>query len=386
MKVITKSDDLKNLCERLKFSSYITVDTEFMREHTYWPILCLIQVGTPEEAHAIDPMAAGLDLTPFYDLMSDANILKVFHAARQDIEIFVHQTGRVPHPIFDTQVAAMVCGFGDSAGYETLVSRLANAQLDKSARFTDWAQRPLTSRQVDYALGDVTHLCVVYEKLAALLAENGRVGWLDEEMATLERVETYRTEPEEAWLRLKTRNRNRRFLGMVKSLAAWREREALTRNVPRGRILKDDTLLELAALRPTGLDELDKVRGISKRYSSEPAGGELLAVITTALKMPDNDLPPAPPHPATQATGPETELLKLFLRIKGQEHGVAAKLIATTDQLEELAAGKDAENPVLKGWRWEIFGKEALAVLKGKMGFAFKNGSLMTFPLDDNPS
>lgn len=384
MKVITKTEDLQKLCDRLKFSSYVTVDTEFMRDHTYWPVLCLIQLGTPEEAHAVDPMAAGLDLTPFYDLLADSNVLKVFHAARQDIEIFVYLTGKVPHPIFDTQVAAMVCGFGESAGYETLVSRLANAQLDKSARFTDWAQRPLTARQIDYALGDVTHLCIVYEKLAQTLEENGRISWLDEEMATLERVETYRTEPDEAWQRLKTRNRNRRFLGVVRVLAAWREREAQTRNVPRGRILKDDTLLELAALRPTGLDDLDKVRGISKRYSSEPAGTALLQVIAGALKMPDDELPPAPPHAPTQASGPETELLKLLLRIKGQEHGVAAKLIATSDQLEDMAIGKNAENPVLKGWRWEIFGKEALAVLKGQMGFAFKNGSLLTYPLGDN--
>lgn len=384
MKVITKTEELKNLCDRLKFASYITVDTEFMRDHTYWPVLCLIQLGTPEEAHAVDPMAEGLDLTPFYELLCDPSILKVFHAARQDIEIFVHQTGKVPHPIFDTQVAAMVCGFGDSAGYETLVSRLADAQLDKSARFTDWAQRPLTSRQVEYALGDVTHLCVVYEKLAGLLEENGRVSWLAEEMAILERVETYRTEPDEAWLRLKTRNRNRHFLGLVKSLGAWREREAQTRNVPRGRILKDETLLELAALRPTSLDQLDKVRGISKRYSSEPAGTDLLQVIAKALKMPDSELPPAPPHPTNQVSGPETELLKLLLRIKGQEHGVAAKLIATTDQLEDMALGKNAENPVLKGWRWEIFGREAMAVLKGQMGFAFRNGSLLTFPLDDS--
>jgi ribonuclease D len=380
--VITKTDELQKLCERLKFAAYITVDTEFMREHTYWPILCLIQVGTPDEAHAIDPMAHGLDLSPFFDLMTDSNILKVFHAARQDIEIFVHLTGKVPHPLFDSQVAAMVCGFGEQAGYETLVSRLVGANLDKSARFTDWSHRPLTPRQVEYALGDVTHLCIVYEKLAETLAENGRTNWLDEEMAVLMRTETYLVEPDEAWLRIKSRNRNRRFLALVKELAAWREREAQNRDVPRGRIVKDETLLEIAALRPANLDTLEKVRGISKRYSTEPHGNELLDVIAKALKIPDSELPAAPPAPAMIATGPETDLLKLLLKMKSQEHGVAAKLVATSEQLEDLATVKSADNPLLKGWRWELFGREASAILRGEVGFAVRHGNLVTFEVD----
>lgn len=384
MKVITTTEELAEACTRLKASPYITVDTEFMRDHTYWPVLCLIQVGNPQEAHAIDPLAKGLDLTPFYDLMFDPAILKVFHAARQDIEIFVNRTGKVPQPLFDTQVAAMVCGFGDSAGYETLVNRLAGATLDKSARFTDWSHRPLTPRQIEYALGDVTYLCTVYEKLSAKLEKNGRIEWLDEEMAVLTSPDTYRLDPEEAWTRLKTRNRNRRFLGLVQSLSAWREREAQSRDVPRGRILKDETLLELAALRPTNLDMLDRVRGISKRYSTEPHGYELLDVVGRVLAAPESAMPSLPPQHGHQAPGAESDLLKLLLKMKSTEFGVAAKLIATSEQLEDMAEGKNADNPVLKGWRWELFGKEALGILRGKQGFAMKDGRLITFDLTED--
>ncbi len=382
MTVITKTGDLEKICERFKSAPYVTVDTEFLRDNTFWPILCLIQLGIPGEAYAIDPLANGLKLDSFYELMAAPDVVKVFHAARQDIEIFVHEADMVPHPLFDTQIAAMVCGFGDSAGYEMLVNSLAGANLDKSARFTDWSHRPLTDRQITYALGDVTHLCVVYEKLSARMEKNGRLGWLAEEMSILSNPDTYRSDPEDAWKRLKTRNRNKRFLALTRELAAWREREAQSRNIPRNRVMKDETIMELAGSRAASLDALGRVRGMTRRYSTEPHGLELLKVIDKVQKLPESDLPPAPPQPSRVNVGPEIELLKLLLKMISQQQDVASKLVANASDLEDIATGNHDNVAALKGWRYELFGREALAVLAGNLGFTVRKGKLVTIPVE----
>jgi ribonuclease D len=369
--LITNTDALAAFCKRLEGSAFITVDTEFMREKTFWPQLCLVQVGGADEARAIDPLADGIDLSPLFDLMRDTRTLKVFHAARQDLEIFYNLMGDFPIPLFDTQVAAMVCGFGDSVGYETLATKLAKARIDKSMRFTDWARRPLTDKQIRYALSDVTHLRVVYEKLARRLEKSNRADWLNEEMALLTSARNYRVDPAEAWQRLKTRTKTPRFLGVVKELAAWREIEAQTRDIPRQRVLRDETLLEIAAHAPTTVDSLERTRGFTKGQAEGKMGRAILEAVERGKDLPEEDLPEAPHRrEVPQGVGPVSDLLKVLLKMRCEEHEVAQKLVANSDDLEQIAIDDNADVLALQGWRREIFGKDAIDLKNGRLALA----------------
>jgi len=384
MSVITTNDQLKALCGRLGKSEYITVDTEFLRDKTYYSKLCLIQVADDREYHAIDALAPGIDLDPFYDLLQNENILKVFHAARQDIEIFVNEKGVVPKPLFDSQVAAMVCGYGDSIGYEKLVMSLADATLDKSTRITDWSRRPLTQRQIDYALGDVTHLRVIYKKLNRQLEKSGRNHWLSQEMSDLTTPETYIVRPENAWRRLKIRNSNRRFNAIARKLAEWREKEAQRRNIPRNRVMRDEVLLEVSAVRPEHANALGSIRGLSPQFSQSRSGESILALVKEVMALPESALPViSRRRPPAQNTDPVMELLKVLLKLICQNETVAPKLIASVDDLEKLAEQDDADIPALSGWRYELFGKQALAVKHGELGFVLNQGEVTLVPLDD---
>ena len=368
MTIITDSAALADFCARQAGQSYLTVDTEFLRDNTYWPKLCLIQVAGDDEAVAIDSLAEGLDLAPLIDLFDDPRVLKVFHAGRQDLEIFFHLYGRLPHPVFDTQVAAMVCGFGDSVGYDTLVRKLTKAQIDKTSRFTDWSRRPLDDKQLRYALADVTHLRPVYENLAKTLKKSGRSGWLDEEMDILTSPKTYELHPEEAWRRLKSRSRDRRYLGILRALAAWREIEAQRRDVPRNRILRDEPLYEIAAHRPKNPKELAKSRGLSADFSRGKMGQGILEAVRAGLEVPKEELPSLPPKDnLPDGMGPLIDLLKVLLKMRCEEQGVAQKLVANTSDLEQIAANDDAEVAALRGWRLEMFGKDALRLKSGQV-------------------
>ena len=371
MSLITDTASLAAFCQRLSRAEFITVDTEFMREKTYWPQLCLVQLGGPDEAAAIDPMADGIDLAPLFELMQNPAVLKVFHAARQDIEIFLHLSGKVPQPLFDTQVAAMVCGFGDSVSYETLASQLARARIDKSMRFTDWSRRPLTEKQLHYALSDVTHLRVAYEKLRQRLARDGRAEWVAEEMALLADPRTYIVEPEEAWRRLKSRSSSPRFLMVLKELAAWREREARDKDLPRQRLLKDDSLMEIAAQAPTTIDELAHTRGLSRNAAEGKLGAALLGAVNRALATPESEWPhPIERNELPRGLGPVVDLLKVLLKLKGDEHDVAQRLIASSSDLEWIAADDNADVPALHGWRRGLFGEDALKLKHGQIALA----------------
>lgn len=365
---ITDRAALEAFCRGLAGAPYVTVDTEFMRDKTYWPQLCLVQLAGPTGAVAVDPLAQGMDLAPLYTLMADPAILKVFHAARQDIEIFYNATGKVPAPIFDTQVAAMVCGFGESASYETLAAKLASAHIDKTSRFTDWSHRPLTERQLKYAIADVTHLRLVYEKLAAQLDRSGRHGWLDEEMAVLTNPATYRLDPADAWKRLKVRSNNRRMLALVRELAAWRETAAQQRNLPRSRIIRDEALLEIAAHTPSNTDELARTRGLGKGFAEGRLGGDVLAVVARVATLNEADYPPpAPRRDLPQGLGPLVELLRVLLKLRCEENHVATKLVADSEDLEMIAADDRAPVRALQGWRAELFGKDALDLKHGRL-------------------
>ena len=314
MTLIADSDALAAFCRRQSAASFVTIDTEFMRDRTYWPILCLVQIAGPEESAALDPLAPAIDLTPLFALLAERRVLKVFHAARQDIEIFFNLTGAVPDPIFDTQVAAMVCGFGEAASYETLAGKLAGATIDKSSRFTDWSHRPLTERQLRYAMADVVPLRAVYEKLAARLDKTGRASWLEEEMATLTDPETYRLDPKLAWRRLKVRSSNRRMLALVEALAAWRETTAQQRDIPRSRVLRDESILEIAAHAPRGAADLARARGLGKGFAEGKFGTEILALVERVLESPESQYPtPAPRRDPPQGIGPLTDLLRVLL-------------------------------------------------------------------------
>jgi ribonuclease D len=368
MTLIADSDTLAAFCQRQAEADFLTVDTEFMRDRTYWPVLCLVQVGGPDEAVAIDPMAEGIDLAPLFALMANPRILKVFHAARQDIEIFVNLTGKVPAPIFDTQVAAMVCGFGEAASYETLASKLGGAHIDKSARFTDWSHRPLSERQLHYALADVGPLRTVYEKLAERLKKTGRASWLDEEMTALTDPALYRLDPAMAWKRLKLRSNNRRMLALAYALASWRETAAQKRDLPRNRVLRDETLLEIAAHAPQTVDELARARGLGKGFAEGKFGSEILAVVEGFMLMPDSDYPkPEPRRDSPQGIGPLTDLLRVLLKLRSEENDVAPRLIADAEDLELLAADDRADIRALTGWRLEIFGRDALDLKHGRL-------------------
>ena len=377
IKPITETDDLALFCDRQRRAEYITVDTEFIRDHTFWPKLCLLQVAGPEDARVIDPLAPALELTPLFDLLSNSQVLKVFHAGRQDLEIFFYLTGQVPSPIFDTQVAAMVCGFGDQASYEKLVSQLAGAKIDKASRFTDWARRPLTEKQLTYALADVTHLRRVHERLMQRLQETGRAHWLEEEMAVLTDPAIYRVDPEDAWLRVKKRNGNARFLAVLKELAAWREREAQARDVPRGRILRDEVLVSIAGHEPVAMSDLEHMRGLPKRFLEDSRGTEILAAVSRALAIPKRDLPKVPERKSLPpGIGPLTDLLKVLLKRACEDHHVAPKLVASTDDLERIAASDDADVRALHGWRREIFGEQVLAFKQGRLAITVKGNRI----------
>lgn len=386
MPLIADSEALAAFCARLRGADFITVDTEFMRERTFWPQLCLIQVAGPDEAHAVDPLAPDIDLKPLLELLYDPQLLKVFHAARQDLEIFFHMTGAVPHPLFDTQVAAMVCGYGDAASYETLAAQLAKARIDKSARFTDWAQRPLAERQLDYALADVTHLRQVYRALARRLTATGRAGWLGEEMATLMEPGTYRLDPETAWMRFKPRNAKPRYLAVLKEVAAWREREAQKRDIPRNRVLRDESVVEIAAHPPRTIEELGRLRGMSRGFAEGRMGQDLIVAIERGVSLPADEIPridAAPEIPG--GLGPIVELLKVLLKMKCESAGVAQKLVATTSDLELIAAADDADVPALKGWRRELFGQAALDLKGGRLGLGLEGRRLRLIDMPAAP-
>lgn len=382
MDMITTTKDLETLCKKLETAPYITVDTEFLRDKTYWPKLCLIQVANTEEGFLIDPLAEGIDLAPFYKLMAHPKVIKVFHAARQDIEIFYHMGGVIPDPLFDTQIAAMACGFGESVGYETLVRKIAREKVDKTSRFTDWSHRPLSEKQLAYALADVTHLRPVYEAFAKQLSDQGRVRWVAEEMAILQSPATYDLKPEDAWKRLKARVKNKRQLGVLMELAAWREREAQSRDLPRNRVMKDDALFELATQQPKALKDLDRLRAVPKGFSGSRSAAGLMAAIKKGMETPEEDIPePGNGRIMPPGVGPIVELLKVLLKLKAEEHDVASKLIATVSELEEIAASDKAKVPSLTGWRREIFGADALALKHGKLGLSVKNKKLVAAPL-----
>lgn len=372
MTVITDQASLDALCADYAAAPFVAVDTEFMRERTYWPQLCLVQLARPGDdpgaAAAIDPIAGTLDLSPLFALMANPSVVKVFHAARQDVEIFVHLAGVVPAPMFDTQVAAMVCGYGDQIGYETLVRRIARAGLDKSSRFTDWGRRPLSEKQVAYALGDVTHLRAIYLNLSAELKRTGREDWVAEEMAVLTNPDTYRTEPDAAWRKLKTRSSSGKVLAAAQCLAAWREREAQARDVPRSRILKDDALLEIAANRPTTVEELNASRLLQREGRKGPAADAILAALREAEEMPPEARPDVEERPQPRpGAAALVELLKVLLKAKSDETGVAQRLIASTADLEALASDDAPDVPALHGWRRAVFGEDALRLKAGEI-------------------
>lgn len=382
MMPISDSDALAAFCHRQAKAEFIAVDTEFMRDRTFWPQLCLVQIAGPDEAAAIDPLAPEIDLAPLFRLMAAPTVLKVFHAARQDIEIFYHLTGAVPTPLFDTQVAAMVCGYGDSVSYETLAGRLAGAHIDKSSRFTDWAQRPLTERQLTYALADVVPLRTVYQKLSARLAKNGRSSWLDEEMAVLTDPGTYRLDPAEAWRRLKLRSTNRRLLALVRALAAWRETTAQQRNVPRSRVLRDESLQEIAAHAPRSTGELARTRGLGKGFAEGRFGTEILAVVAQVLELPESAYPEPPPRrEAPAGLGPLIDLLRVLLKLRCEENDVAQKLVADSEDLELIAADDHADVRALAGWRAELFGRDALALKHGRLALTAAGKRIKLVPL-----
>jgi len=384
--LITKSEDLKVLVERLSQQPFIAVDTEFMRENTYWPDLCLIQVASTEEAAAIDPKAEGIDLKPLLDLfVENEEVLKVFHAGGQDLEIIHNLTEKVPHPLFDTQIAAMALGHGEQIGYSNLIESLLGHSLDKGARFTDWGRRPLDKRQIDYAIADVTHLATVFPRMVEKLKKTGRGAWLDEEMERLADPSSFAFPPEDAWKRLKLPSRNPAVLGRLKALAGWREKEARSKNLPRGRIIKDDTLNEIVLHPPKTQDDLGRVRGLSAGWKANDIGSRLMSAIESAKPLSAEELPDREPRRPglTKDAALVSDLLKLLLKIRAKESGVAARLIARSDDLEALAAGVRKNLNILGGWRYEQFGKDALDLVEGRLAFAIENGKLKMSRVQD---
>ena len=378
MDLIASTSDLAAVCQRLAGHAFVTVDTEFLRETTFWPKLCVVQLASEAEAVAVDALAPDIDLGPFFDLMRDPNVVKVFHAARQDLEIIWHLGGFVAAPLFDTQVAAMVCGFGDQVSYEQLAGSLAGAHIDKSSRFTDWSRRPLSPAQLEYAIADVTHLRTVYVKLLAKLEKNGRLGWLGEEMAILTSPDTYRQPPERAWERLKTRIRKPRDLAVLIEVAAWREREAQSRDVPRSRVLKDEAIGEVALAAPRTVEELGRLRTIPQGFERSRVGADILAAVEAGLARDPASLPPMHKERSNSNAGATVQLLKVLLQATSEHKGVAAKIIATVDDLERIAADDDADVPALSGWRRELFGDKALALKHGKLALAVENSRVVT--------
>jgi ribonuclease D len=378
MPLIATTAELAAACKRMARFDVVTVDTEFMRETTYWPKLCVIQLASPEEAVIVDAEAPGISLDPFFKLMANEGVMKVFHAARQDIEIVYHRGGLIPHPVFDTQVAAMVCGFGDSVSYDQLVHKLTGARLDKSSRFTDWSRRPLSERQIEYALADVTYLRDVYQALATRLAEQGRTDWVREEMEVLTSPLTYQLEPADAWKRLKMRIRKPVELAILQTVAAWRETEAQARDVPRGRVLKDDAIYEIAQQAPTTAAALAQLRTLPRGFERSRAAEDILGAVRQAVETPKENLPRVPKQrPTGNGNGAAVDLLKVLLKMISEEHGVASKVIATVDDLEAIATDDAADVPALHGWRRELFGDAALRLKRGEIALAVKSNHVV---------
>ena len=377
--LITDSATLANLCARLAQADFITVDTEFMRESTFWPELCLIQVADTNEAAAIDPMAPGIDLKPLLDLLVDnEDVLKVFHAGGQDIEIVYNLTGKTPHPLFDTQVAAMALGQGEQIGYSNLVDSWLGISIDKGARFTDWGRRPLEPRQIEYAIGDVTHLAAIFPKMLERLRKTGRGGWLDQEMERLADPANYANDPDEAWKRVKVPSRKPEVLGRLKAIARWRELEAQGKDIPRGRIAKDETVADIAGNPPRRQADLAKVRGLSAGWATNDIGARLMRAIEGAAPLDAGELPPRDDRkPGLGREGSlVADLLKLLLKIRARDIDVASKLLARSDELELLAAGVRDGLPMLTGWRYDQFGRDAVDLVEGRLGFTVKDGKL----------
>jgi ribonuclease D len=384
MKVISQTGELAATCKALAAGDFVTIDTEFMRESTFWPDLCLIQMAGGAEEVIVDVLADTLSLDPFFELMADESVLKVFHAARQDLEIIHYLANIIPHPIFDTQVAAMVCGFGESVSYGQLVKKLLQRDLDKSSRFTDWSRRPLSEKQLVYALGDVTHLRDLYPMLRDKLSKTGRAGWLDEEMAVLTNPATYAAHPEEAWRRLKMRVKTPKALAVMMEIADWREREAQARNVPRRRVLKDDAIYDIAAQAPRSEQELSALRTVHQGFSRSAQGQGVLEAVRRGLERDRDSLPSIRKQkPLTPDAAAILDLLRVLLKASAGRHGVATKLIATADDLEKIARGNTEDVPALKGWRHELFGADALAIKRGELALAVRDGQVTVIPTQD---
>ncbi len=377
MNLIARTEDLAAACAKLSAAPFIAVDTEFMREQTFWPRLCLVQIASEDTEVLIDSMAPDIDLTPLFDLMVDENVLKVFHSARQDVEIVHHLAGVIPHPIFDTQVAAMVCGFGEAVSYSMLVKRLLGRNLDKTSRFTDWSRRPLSERQLTYAIGDVTYLRDLYPTLRAQLDKSERASWLNEEMGVLTDPATYELHPEKAWRRLKMRIKTPKALAVLMELAAWREREAQTQDVPRSRILKDEALYDIAGQAPRTIEDLGSLRSLHYGFARSQRGRAVLEAVTKGLERDPKTIPPVergePMPPEAQAV---VDLLRVLLKATAGRHGVAPKLIATSDELEQIARSDDADAAALRGWRRKLFGNDALALKHGELALAIQDGEV----------
>jgi ribonuclease D len=382
MRLIKTTSELREFCERLAQHEFVTVDTEFIREQTFWPKLCLIQLASPSEEAIVDPLEAGIDLAPFYELMANESVVKVFHAARQDLEIVWTQARLIPHPIFDTQVAAMVCGFGESVSYVSLVKQITGSDLDKSSRFTDWARRPLTEKQLIYALGDVTYLRDIYKRLKSELETTGRLRWLDEEMASLTEVRTYQSSPEDAWRRLKLRVKNRKSLAVLMELAAWRERAAQAQDVPRNRILRDEALYDIANQQPTETPQLSQLRSLSEGFARSSRAKEIVEAVKRGLARDPKAIPAlregAGLPPDKIAT---VELLRVLLKAAAGRNKVAPRLIADSEDLDRLAMEDEPDIAALKGWRYELFGAEAQRLKRGKLALRVQNGEVVTVPV-----
>jgi len=385
--LITKTEELADLCERLAQGDFVCVDTEFMRENTYYPMLCLVQIGNEEEAAAVDPLADGIDLAPMLELFcNNEDVLKVFHAGGQDVEIIYNLTGRTPHPIFDTQIAMMAVSQSEQIGYANLVESWMGKQIDKGARFTDWSRRPLTERQIEYAIGDVTYLAKIFPRLLKKLIKTGRGSWLDAEMEKLADPANYANDLETAWHRIRPPSRSPVVLGRLKGIAAWRESEAQAKDIPRGRIMRDETLADLASHPPKTQAELAKVRGLSQAWKDNDIGKRLMKVLAKAEPLPSEELPDKPKRgaPLGKEGALVADLLKLLLKIRSREIDVASRLLTRSDELEALAAGV-RDLPVLEGWRYEIFGRDALDLVEGKLGFGVEHGKLKMTRIADAP-
>jgi len=378
--LIADSATLAALCARLATSPFVAVDTEFMRENSYWPDLCLIQIADANEAAAIDPKAKGMDMQPLLDLLvENEEVLKVFHAGGQDLEIVHNLTGKTPYPLFDTQVAAMALGMGEQVGYSNLVESMLGVKLDKGARFTDWSRRPLDKRQIEYAIGDVTYLVKIFPRMLDKLRTKNRGEWLDQEMERLGDPAGYLNVPELAWLRIRPPSRKPEVLGRLKALAAWREREAQGKNLPRGRIVKDETLADIAGHPPRTQADLAKVRGLSTGWATNDIGARMMQILAEAVPLPDSELPPREDRkPGLGKDGALiADLLKLLLKVRAKEADVAPRLIARSDELEAIAAGTRGDLPLLTGWRYDVFGKDALALVEGRLAFSVRNGRMV---------